>query len=674
MLSFFSKRASNDSDRKGQRGGAQADPQRLRQLALTDAAEEVRQAAVRALDDQKTLVEVVRTGRHADTRAMALARITDPERRVGLALDRMLPEALRAQAIVGLKGEKRLCELYRPNATDAFKGALFDALGDAADDAFWAEVARADPNVQLRARAIGHIKAEKVCVALFRSEPSPDLRRMLTDFVSAPESLLQLIEIENLPAERVRLVGRIQDPAALDRIVRTDRSLHVRLEALNRIESPAMVREIAAADVPSQVAAAALARLRDDEARGDVAMRSPLEEIRAEALRLINDEDVLSRLEDQAASPEIRWLAGRRLGSVPMKAAAEIRSGATLRRLIEQETEPDVSAWLVGRVRDDETLRVLGGTVFPGTAAAQRRLKEREGPLGLRFMAVPGRPYEMSLFPVTNAQLREALGPEAAGKGDGDLPAAGMTPETAMRFCEVLTSKGMGVCRLPSFEEWRHACMAGDENWLDVATGEFSWAEALLGTRRMAFGCKGRRAALSAWPNPWGFLDMVGNVAVWVDDSPRYKLHLASDDPLAVGGNPSDESRFAMAAGVSWGDGRVKKECLERLVARSALSGWASDKVGFRVICEQPEKPTPAPNVPPAPKFKVVLLPQTASGVAKERVIAALGLCWPEAQSRMAGWYRVAPAVVLPSVTYAEARRTKRVLENCGACVQLAPA
>ena len=161
-----------------------------------------------------------------------------------------------------------------------------------------------------------------------------------------------------------------------------------------------------------------------------------------------------------------------------------------------------------------------------------------------------------------------------------------------------------------------------------------------------------------------------------MEDSPRHRLYLASDDPLAVGGDASDESRFAVAAGVSWADGKVNKESLARLVCRSALSGWASDKVGFRVVCESPERQpaAPAPNAAPVLKFKVVLLPHTAPGVTKERVSAALGLSWPEAQSRIATWYRVAPTVIFPGGSYAEARRVKRVLENCGACVQISPA
>jgi len=668
MFSLFSKRAWDDPDWKVRQRAAQTkkDPVQLRRLALTDVSEEVRLAAVQNLDDEEALVEVVKTGGSPASRQLAVSRIADPGRRTALVLDRTLPEELRMLALKGLGADERLLTAYRPDASEPFKLALLEALKGLVNDAFWANVPRGDPVRAVREKAIGCIKAEKVCVNLSRSETDPELRRLLSDAVNTPELLYQLLELETKETQRIWLASRIREPAILDRIVRNDRSLDVRLAALIRIEQPPMVRDIACANLPKPVAMAALARLHDDESRGLVAMRSPIEEVRAEALRPILDEDVLSRLEEEATSPEIRWLAGRRVGSMPIKALAEIRHGPTLRRLIEQEAEPEVATWLVSKVGDQETLRVLGGSTFPGVAAAQRRLNERTGPLGLRFMIVPGRPYEMSVFPVTVGQLREALGPAAvAGKGGDDLPAAGITPEVAAQFCEFLSAKGGGTYRLPSFEEWRHACMTDDENWLDAATGQFSWAEALLGTQRLAFGGKSRRPALMAWPNPWGFLDMVGNVAVWVHDPPRHWMHLVSGDPLAVGGNPSDDSAFALAAGVSWADTQVKKENLHRLVARSILTGWGADKVGFRVLCEQ-EKAMPSTT-----RYKLVLLPQTAPGITKDIVIVAMGNRWSEATSRLATWYRVAPAVVLLTPHYTEARRIKRLLESCGARTQL---
>jgi hypothetical protein len=668
MFSFFSKPAWDDPDWRVRQKTAltKKDAVQLRRLALTDVAEEVRVAAVKGLDDQDALVEVVRRGACNASRQLAASRVTDPARRIALVQEYGVPDECRLLALKGLPADPRLLSAYRPDSGETFKHALLDLLGGVRDEAFWARVAKEDPERKVRARAIEQIASEKIRASLARSESDPALRRKLAEGIKSGELLQQLFDDEDQESARIWLAGRIQEPAILGRIAREDHNADVRIAAINRLASVPVLCEIASGSGPIPACLAALARLPDDHSRGVVAMRSPHEDVRAEALRTITDEEVLSKLEDEASQPEIRWLAGRRIGSMPMDALSEIRNGRTLRRLIELETEPEVATWLVGRVGDQETLRVLGGSTFPGVAAALRRLGERVGPLGMRFMPVPGRPYEMGLFPVTVGQLREALGSAVVpGKGGDELPAVGVTPEVARQFCDYMSKHGKAQYRLPSFEEWRHACMANDENWLDVASGQFSWAEALVGTQRLAVGCNGRRAALVAWANPWGFLDMVGNVAVWVDDSPRHWLHLASGDPLAVGGDPGKETDFALAAGASWADARVRKGRLERLVARSILNGWGADKVGFRVLCEQEKA------VGSAARYKLVLLPETAQGVSKQDVIAAMGTRWVEATNRIDTWYRVAPAVVLLTPQYNEVRRVKRMLEECGARTQL---
>ncbi|MEY4489506.1 MAG: hypothetical protein RIQ79_2014 [Verrucomicrobiota bacterium] len=646
---------------------ARKNPEALHAAALSDSTEENRLAAIQFVEDQTILAEVVRKEYCPNNRVAAITRITDPNQRISLVLDPMLPEELRRIALESLGPDPRLREAYLPTASAIFREALINALGGLRDDPFWFQVARLDPNSVIRARAMGQIRAVESYVELYRFERDRELAQMLTDFVNEPELLWRMMEIQHNEFERLQIVGRIHDEAVLAKIVRTDRSLTLRLTVLDRIENPALIREFALEAVPAEVALSALEQIRDEKQRATVAMHSPHEEVRLEALRLITNEDVLDRLEEHAPHPEIRWLAGRRTGSMPLKALNGITSGQTLRRLIELEQEPEVATWLVNRVNDKETLRVLGGSSFPGTHAALRRLREREGPLGLRFMQVPGRPYEMSVFPVTIAQLREALGPDAGGKGDPQLPATKVTPEDAEKFCKLLTGAGGGVYRLPSYEEWWHVCVAGDENWLNTQIGHFSWEEALVGTRKLAFGCAGRRSALAAWANPWGFLDMVGNVAVWVDDSLRYWTHLAADDPLAVGGDFSDSSSFAAAAGVCWADGKVNKERLRRVVARSAVSGWAADKVGIRVVCEREAEKSDA-------RYKVTLLAQPAPGQTKERASQMIASVWSGAADRIATWYRVAPVAVMTSGTYAEAKSIARMLENCGAMVQVAPA
>lgn len=644
-------------------------PEQLNAEALSNPIEEDRLAAIQLVEDQEVLAEVVRKEYCMANRVAAIKRITSQNQRVILAVDPMLPEDLRRMALEGLGPDLRLREMYRPSASEPFRDAVINTLGGLRDDKFWFEVARSDPNPTIRARAMGQIKAEEAYVDLYRFERNLELSRMLTDFVTSPELLRRMMDIQQVDFERLQIAGRIHDEDVLAKIVRTDRSVSLRLAMLDRIDNDGLVRKFAQEDVPVEVALRALERIRDEEQRAKVAMHSPHEDVRVEALRLITREDLLEQLEEHALRPEIRWLAGRRGGSMPLKALNEITSGKTLQRLIEHEQEPEVATWLVNRVNDRETLRVLGGTSFPGTHAAQRRLREREGPLGLRFMQVPGRPYEMSVFPVTIAQLREALGPDAGGKGDLQLPATKVTPEDAEKLCQILTSSagGGGVYRLPSYEEWWHVCVSGDENWLNAQIGHLSWAEALVGTRRLAFGCAGRRPAVGAWPNPWGFLDMVGNVAVWVDDPLHYWMYLAPDDHLADGGDYADDSSFAPAAGVSWADGKVDKARLRRVVARSALSGWASDKVGIRLVYECEAEKSPL-------RYKVTLLPQPAPGQTKERATHMIANLWPGAADRIESWYRVAPITVLASGTYSEAKVIARLLESCGAMVQLTTA
>ncbi len=669
MLSQFLKRSWFDADWKVRQKTAQThkDPAQLRRLALSDVSEEVRVAAVGNLDVPEILAEVVRVSECERTRREALGRIRDMEVRLRLVLSPGLPDELRALALHGLPCDVRLTGAYQPESADAFRLVLLNVLQGLEEDVFWTNVARMDPNPAVRLAACSRIRCERTLLKLYRTEQSPELRHVLSDGVKSPEMIFQLLKIETRESQRIWLASRITDEGLLKRIVIEEANPHVRQSALLRIQGEASLVEIACANVPAPVASAALARLHDDEARAQVAMRSPHEEVRAEALRPILDEEVLSRLEEEAAHPEIRWLAGRRNDSMPIKALGEIQHGPTLLRLIEMEPEPEVATWLVGRVEDQETLRVIGGSTFPGVLAARRRLDERSGPLGLRMLNVPGRPYAMSVFPVTVAQLREALGEEVAGKGADDLPAVGMSPEVALRFCDYLNKMDEGGgYRLPSLEEWRHAALTDDDNWLEAATGEFSQADVLLGKQRVAYNVRARRSARLAWPNPWGFLDAVGNVAVWVDDAARPWLHLAPRDLLAMDGDPSSPSDFAVAAGACWADSRVRKDHLARLVARPALRAYASDKVGIRVVRDIDNL------LPTTTRYKLVLRPELAPGYTPQLVQAALLQRSEEVAEKYTTWRRVAPAVVLQGGNYREVRKLKNLLENCGAFTRMA--
>lgn len=667
MLSFFANKGWDHRDWKVRQKTAlqSKDEARLRSHALTDVSEEVRVAAVGQINDSEALLEIAKVSACPRTRQLAVKRIRSPEALNVLIFNHSLPEDVRICALGGVPADENLLGAYLPEAPPDFRSALLEKVKGVEQDVFWSNVAQQEPLLDLRVAAIERIRSEKALAKLTRTESDPELRRLISDRVHAPELLYQLLQIETRESQRIWLASRIDAPEYLDRIVRGDENPHVRKAALLRIRHPATLVGLACDNLPLFIANAALARLHDDESRGRIAMTSPHESVRAEALRTICDEGVLARLEEEAEHPDIRWLAGRRNDSMPIRALNEIQHGPTLRRLIELEPEADVATWLVGRVEDQETLRVIGGSTFPGDIAARRRLSECKGPYDLRFMPVPGRPYAMGVFPVTNRQLREALGPSAS-TGDDDLPATGMPPEVAARFCEALNAHGRRAYRLPSFDEWLHATLTDDENWLLAATGQLSSGDSLLGKQRVAFNARGRRCARLARPNPWGLLDMVGNVVVWVDNSALPWLALAKNDPLALDGDLNYPSDFAAAAGVSWADTRVRKEQLQRVVAHATLAGWAADKVGFRVVCELENA------LPPTTRYEVFLDRATAPGFTHERVFAALRQRSREIATKLETWYRVAPAMILQTASYPEARQLRSVLESCGATTRLA--
>src|SRR5690606_3063023 len=131
MLSFFSKRGSTATDSNAQAWAALArsDPERLHSLALSAPTEDVRLSAVQVIDDQATLAMVVRKEPGKLAREVAIQRITDPEYRISLATDPMLPEELRLMALEGLGPDPRLCAIYRPAASEALRTALLTVLG-----------------------------------------------------------------------------------------------------------------------------------------------------------------------------------------------------------------------------------------------------------------------------------------------------------------------------------------------------------------------------------------------------------------------------------------------------------------------------------------------------------------------------------------------------------------
>ncbi|MBN8676913.1 MAG: SUMF1/EgtB/PvdO family nonheme iron enzyme [Chitinophagales bacterium] len=97
----------------------------------------------------------------------------------------------------------------------------------------------------------------------------------------------------------------------------------------------------------------------------------------------------------------------------------------------------------------------------------------------------------------------------------GGFPAATMTQQAAMRYCQWLSDKTGDFYRLPTEAEWEYACRAGGST-------AFSWGEKPGEADQYAWFYDNSSGSYqkvgTKKPNAWGLFDMHGNVAEWTLD------------------------------------------------------------------------------------------------------------------------------------------------------------
>lgn len=230
-------------------------------------------------------------------------------------------------------------------------------------------------------------------------------------------------------------------------------------------------------------------------------------------------------------------------------------------------------------------VRIPPGEFLMGAPESERGSKNSERPQHLvRFPQA----FYLSAHPVTQGQFERVLGrtPSYFTKARGgaqDHPVESVTWNDAVEFCQALgelpEEKHAGHrYRLPTEAEWEYACRAG-------TTTPFSFGE-LLTVMQAIFNCPtgGRYCGKSTAPigqrpaNPWGLMDMHGNVREWCADwfSPDYYAHSPVENP------PGPASgQFRTVRGGSFATAMA--DC--RSAARQGQPpGQAAKDLGFRVV------------------------------------------------------------------------------------------
>ena len=162
--------------------------------------------------------------------------------------------------------------------------------------------------------------------------------------------------------------------------------------------------------------------------------------------------------------------------------------------------------------------------------------------IGMKFKKIPGKSYSMGKFTVTQKEWKAVMGAtpwkgESYVREGDDYPATYISWNDCQQFVKKLNSKeGRNRYRLPTEEEWEHACRAGSTTeycFGDDAgrLGEYAWYEKNADEDEWEYphaDHEGPQRVGQKKPNKWGLYDMHGNVwewcQDWYDDEHKYRV------------------------------------------------------------------------------------------------------------------------------------------------------
>ena len=211
------------------------------------------------------------------------------------------------------------------------------------------------------------------------------------------------------------------------------------------------------------------------------------------------------------------------------------------------------------------------------------------------------KPFHVAVTEVTNAQYEQfdpahkKLRGKLGFSRKDDEAVVFVSWNDAVTFCQWLSKKEGKPYRLPTEAEWEYACRAGTTT--DYQTGNKLPKEFHKNVRMSWFPgrAKGEVVPLHVGrtpPNPWGLMDMHGNVEEWCHD--WYGPYVDADQTDPVGREAGD---FRVTRG---GSHSTTLEYLRSANRSGTLPEDTSWLIGFRVVQGDMPQTKPLPVTPPA--------------------------------------------------------------------------
>ncbi|MEW5975902.1 MAG: SUMF1/EgtB/PvdO family nonheme iron enzyme [Acidobacteriota bacterium] len=286
-----------------------------------------------------------------------------------------------------------------------------------------------------------------------------------------------------------------------------------------------------------------------------------------------------------------------------------------------------------------EMVPIEGGTFTMGSPASEPYRRSDEGPtrqikvdsFWMGRVEVRWREYEVFLAQRgTKEKNHPRAGKDATtgptppygspdqGWGKGARPAITMSHHAATTYCEWLSSVTGRKYRLPTEAEWEYACRAGTTGayFFEGDPSSFtlrSWTNRFFGVKTSPLSEYGWYEAVSAGrthlpqetkANPWGLVNMIGNVREFCQDWYQANAYTAGDREVQNPRGPDSGSEHVVRGG-SFKSDAADLRCAARDHTRQSAwlmtdpqspksVWWYSDcnDVGFRLVREyRPEDP-----------------------------------------------------------------------------------